>query len=538
MINKQVNIQLVDDQLRVYLQDSEDSDLIDLIKENKADLISFIRQHSLTNQLVNRGNAKEGYDLSHKETGKYHLGQLLSKTLAPEIDREIGGLNMAQFIRFDALDEPRFHQALRTLVGRHDLLRARFEKIDGVVRKIIEPLERFEFKVEIIDFSEIIDSSKELEIAVPKLVEASFDFSQPLWRAKLFRLHDGYQFCFVINHMIADMFSLHTLKTDFIELYHKGNDANLHPIELSARFISAWEKSLQEGANGAVTKAYWQSKLKGQLPTFLLKEWYQDPDQVHIPRGYWEHIKYEANIYYRDVTEEELRPLKGYMHRISTHDGSLYRVILRGADYEKIEKFTRKSSVSNLIMAALYLVLQQISRSNDLIIGFEKSLKELKFQDTTGWLSNTLLVRLTLSEDMTLHELMLLVKDTLMESFKYQTYPFDKVLEAQDISVDAIGGLSFNMERIESTDISLNLKEGKVNDIRPSYFDIDCFTGVYGNGLVFLLRYKTHLFDENQMEHFGQLINKTLLLLVERPEAQVSEISDYLSKGALISKAV
>lgn len=81
-------------------------------------------------------------------------------------------------------------------------------------------------------------------------------------------------------------------------------------------------------------------------------------------------------------------------------------------------------------MAAWAILLSRLSRQNDLIIGtLTANRGRQEIENLIGFFVNTLALRVILSEEMTVEELLMQVKEKVLKAQEYQDVPFEKIVE-------------------------------------------------------------------------------------------------------------
>jgi amino acid adenylation domain-containing protein/non-ribosomal peptide synthase protein (TIGR01720 family) len=159
-----------------------------------------------------------------------------------------------------ALDGDALAAALRAVIGGHEMLRARFEQIDGTWRQRVAPDDGLPLVD--IDCRDAPDPLVHLGRAADQL-NADCDLaSGPLFRAARFKLPDGERLLLVAHHLVIDGVSWRILLDDLAAAYEAAQTGR--PVTLAATDpFAAWAARLAghaATATGALAdRGYWQA---------------------------------------------------------------------------------------------------------------------------------------------------------------------------------------------------------------------------------------------------------------------------------------
>jgi amino acid adenylation domain-containing protein/non-ribosomal peptide synthase protein (TIGR01720 family) len=176
----------------------------------------------------------------------------------------------------DEVDEAALRTALAALVGQHDALRMRFERLDGVWQQDNAPSEPSAL-LHRHDLSDVDDAGRDAAVrAVAERVHAGFDLARgPLLQAALFDLGAGRRpvLFLAVHHLVVDGVSWRVLLADLDTAYRQavaGEPVHLGPKTTSFR---DWARRLTEhAAAGGLDDelGYWRTTARGvdaTLPT-------------------------------------------------------------------------------------------------------------------------------------------------------------------------------------------------------------------------------------------------------------------------------
>ena len=305
------------------------------------------------------------------------------------------------------LDKSTFDKAVHQMVSRHEILRTRFVRSEGVVQQVILSPDEATFQPD-----DVIEAGSEAEIqaAMGKAQQHTFDlYDSPLFRIQSYRLSDGdYRILLVMHHIITDGYSAGILLEELKDLYLQalnGSTSGMEPLHSQYRDYVRWQDNYLRSPEGQRHQAYWLSALRGcQLPVSFYDGGKDLPS--------------ESNI------------------RIShTLDGQLYQ---RMDQAIKRDHLTRPV----LMMGALILLLNKLSGQRDIILtvpvtGRESaSLNGLEITGLAGLFSNTLFIRNVVDREMTVMTFLQRVHAGFIKDLGAAAYPAGKLLEELGIQPD------------------------------------------------------------------------------------------------------
>jgi NRPS condensation-like uncharacterized protein len=166
------------------------------------------------------------------------------------------------------LDRGALKRSLEELVRRHEVLRTRFEAVEGEPWQVIEK----ELKLELpeIDLSGV--AGEELEAETERRVQedagTAFDLKNgPLLRVKLLRQGER-EHVLVVNmhHVVSDGWSVGVLVREvsaMYQAYSSGKESPLEELEIQYADYSAWQREWLVGEVLEEQLGYWKKELEG-----------------------------------------------------------------------------------------------------------------------------------------------------------------------------------------------------------------------------------------------------------------------------------
>ncbi|HZM81961.1 MAG TPA: amino acid adenylation domain-containing protein [Candidatus Limnocylindrales bacterium] len=293
-------------------------------------------------------------------------------------------------VRLDGtVDETALRKAFDDLAQRHEALRTIFPTVGGEAVQLITPDSRIVF--ETADAATVEEADRILDEAA----QQPFDLALgPLLRPLLVRIAGGdHRLLLHVHHIIVDGWSMGLLVRDLVNLY-SGAMTNASPVAPYREFV-AWQDARLESAEASTMRDYWRQRLAGPLGVVRLPG--DRPRPAHRGTG-------------GDVV--------GFT--FPAH------VVNRMRDLGQ----TLRVTPYMVLLATFGVLLRRYSDETDVIVASPMANRLRKeFEDTIGYLGNTVPMRLDLSTDPTFTELLDQVRTVALEAFSNQDIPFDMIVE-------------------------------------------------------------------------------------------------------------
>ncbi|HSJ26983.1 MAG TPA: condensation domain-containing protein, partial [Acidimicrobiia bacterium] len=167
-----------------------------------------------------------------------------------------------------SLDAASLEIALRTLLDRHESLRARIETRSGIPVQSLRAASEFTLETAFLDDTRDDVLSKEIN----RLISEPFDLaSDPLFRATLIHVGDDDQVLVVVaHHIVCDGLSMGILASELGPAYaaaRSETQPDLPELELTYADVAQWQIDTQPGANDL---RYWDETLTADLQPLRL----------------------------------------------------------------------------------------------------------------------------------------------------------------------------------------------------------------------------------------------------------------------------
>ncbi|PCH93847.1 MAG: hypothetical protein COB85_06335 [Bacteroidetes bacterium] len=501
---KQVKISLVNEKLKVTAPKGKLTPNIKAeISQRKKELSEFLKEvsdNSTDDKRIQPIPLQDHYELSHSQYRLWVLSQFEESSVA---------YNMFGAYVFDGeLDDKAFGKAFGSMIDRHESLRTVFVTVDGEPKqKILSPGSEG-FTLNLLNLSQ----EKHPEAAAKKLAQTEsltpFDLAEgPLIRGKLLQLSsEKHVFMFTLHHIICDGWSLGILANELLTLYHSYTSGEVSPLVLlniQYKDYALWQNNLLSSQHIEKHRDYWLHKFKGEIPV------------IELP------------------TDHPRPP-------VQTFAGSLYKFSIGKEETKRLKLLSQQHSVT-LFMSLLALVkilLYRYTGQKDIIVGSPIAGREhVDLSSQIGLYVNTLALRDHLTGEDNFEEVLAKIKQTTLEAYNHQVYPFDSLVDSlsmeHDLSRSALFDVMIVLQNAESKSEGLiELKNIKVSEFESEHvnskFDIT-FNFTEEEQIIGNIEYNTDLFNEESIERLCRHFNSILKKAITQPKEKIKDI-DYLLK--------
>ncbi|ARL57250.1 non-ribosomal peptide synthetase [Burkholderia pseudomallei] len=307
--------------------------------------------------------------------------------------------HMSGAVRLDGpLNREVLQRALNRIVMRHEALRTCFAREEGEPIQVIQP--HADLTVSYHDLREAEQTEQRAKDLSQAHASAPFDLSRDLpVRVLLLQLEDDAHVVQVVMHHIAsDGWSVGVFLQELSALYgsfiaEQGDP--LAPLPLQYADYAAWQRRWL--ASGQLEKqgAFWQTNLSG-APTLL------------------------------ELPTDRPRPPK------QSHAGASVEVKLGAALSERVKRLSQRHGVTPYmtLLSSWAAVLSRLSGQEEVVIGSPVAGRNrTEVEPLIGFFVNTLALRLDLSSEPTVGELLKRTKAQVLSAQAHQDLPFDQVVE-------------------------------------------------------------------------------------------------------------
>lgn len=387
--------------------------------------------------------------------------------------------------------------SLAAVVRRHEVLRSRFETVDGA------PLLRADVAVppmDVVDLSGLPadERAAELERRIHEHAAAPFDLARgPLFRATLLRL-DAAELAALLNmhHIVSDGWSMGVLARDWSALYNAAIHGHADPLPaLTIQYAdyAAWQRG---HLSVACQIDYWRTQLAGA------------PALLELPT---------------DRPRPAVQRFTG--DTLTVHyDAALGRSLKQLADQSGV-------SLYMLLLAAFAVLLMRHSGQRDIVVGSPTANRaRSEVEPLIGFFVNTLVLRLPLGADQPFADFLATVRARALEAYAHQDVPFEQLVEElrpqRNLSYAPLFQVMFSLQNTPPVTPELAGVEVAEIAVRQGMakFDLTLSVTERADGLEAAFEYATDLFDRGTIERLAAHYRTLLAGIVAAPAASVDRL--------------
>ena len=365
----------------------------------------------------------------------------------------------------------KLESCISKILNTHDAFKTYFSiENEDVVQKLVD----------IIDFKLPVYEYKNEDFIKP------FDLSKaPLIHIELNHYEDKYLLQLDIHHIICDGASISIFAKELCDLY---NDIEINPSPIDYIDYAVSEKINEED------KEFWTSQFKDGVPL------------LNMP------------------TEFERMSSKSY------EGSNIYKTL----ESSQILEVCKDLNVTPymFLLACFYVLLYKYTMQNDIIVGTPVAARPSpELSNIIGMFVNTLPLKQTIQSTSKFSDFLSLVKNTCLEAYNHQTYPFDDLVRNLNVSRDTSRSPMFDVLFTYESGGKPTFKLGEetveylIPDNNTSKFDFSLEITPNNENFELRLEYCTKLYGKNFMKvllsSYINIINTVLNTL----DIQISKIN-------------
>lgn len=484
-------ISLKDDNLKLsFPDDFSNPDLLERIKINKSSLINFLVNETRIAPTLKQTDFKA----TPGQKGLWFLSQFEEGSNAYHITTVfdlIGKVN------------PNFlEKSFQILMDRHEILRTTFySDEEGELYQQIH--EKGELNLDF-NYLKEQDFSRQEEL-LETYGNALFDLEKDsLFRSVLIKIDEkDYILSLTLHHIISDGWSVSVLIKELLHIYDqlsKGGNVVLPDLKIQYKDYAVWQRD--RVSKMELSRSYWKDKLSGELP---------------------------------------MLDLLGYQTRppVKTYVGNRVLLSIDKSKVEKWKKICNQNSATLFmgLLTGLNAVLFRYTSQQDFIIGTATAGRiHQDVINQIGFYVNTLPIRAKVTSESSFLDLLAEVRESTLEAFEHQEYPFNAILEDIDIRRDASRSPLFDCMLVlqNNEKISIESKRLKViqrdNVSKTSKYDISfVFTENKDGDLNLELEYNAGLYQQDFMKQLGSHYINLMNVMVVNVNLPICSL-EYLSE--------
>jgi amino acid adenylation domain-containing protein/FkbH-like protein len=400
-----------------------------------------------------------------------------------------------------SLDVAALEHCLARIVQRHEVLRTHFAIVDGSAVQRIAP--HLAVPLPRIDLRGLSESSQQLEVQrlITQEAQQSFDLSTgPLLRVTLLCLApEEHVLMLTMHHIISDGWSLGVLVQEVsarYQAYITDTPAALPELPIQYADFAHWQRQWLQGEVLQSQVDYWKEQLAGAPPLLELPTYHPRP-------------------------------------AIQSFRGSYLSFGIPAALSQKLEELSRQHGVTLFmtLLGAYAILLSRYSGQQDMVIGSPIANRNRgETENLIGFFVNTLALRIDLSGDLTVEQLLERVRKVALGAYAHQDLPFEKLVEElqpqRSLSHSPIFQLMFILQNapMEALDLQDLQLESWGNETTVAKFDLTLYLEETSNGLVGSWEYNSDLFEQENIERLNIHFQMLLEGIVAEPEQQIQDL--------------
>ncbi|MFG1645415.1 amino acid adenylation domain-containing protein [Amycolatopsis sp. NPDC049252] len=395
------------------------------------------------------------------------------------------------------LDRAALGRTLTEIVRRHEALRTSFPAEDGLPYQVVAP--PAELPVAVVDVSGAPDAEEQARRLVESGIGERFDIEAgPLLRALLVQVGaDDHLLSLDVHHIVCDYWSFSVFARELAALYEAFTQDRPSPLpELPVQYPEFAQHQAGWLEQGLLDDqvAYWERRLAG-LPVLQLPTDHPRP-AVQRFRG--------ARLT-STVDPEFAGVLRSFA---ADHQATLFMALLAG----------------------FAVTLQRYTGLDDVPVGAPVANRtHSDLENLIGLFANSVVLRVDLSGEPDVRELLNRVRATTVDAYQNQVAPFEALVSRlgtrRDLSHNPLFQVMFTLEtaapRIDLAGLAI---EPLAIEPGSEHFDLTVFWNEGGGDLTVTFRYNTDLFEEATIRRLWEHYQVVLRAMVADPGTAVAEL--------------
>ncbi|MER9096184.1 condensation domain-containing protein, partial [Mesorhizobium sp. M0700] len=374
------------------------------------------------------------------------------------------------------LDRVAWQRSLDRLFARHEALRSVFVASEGKPRVEVLPPDAGLPVLEH-DLRDRRDAEAALLDLCHEEARTPFDLARgPLIRGRLIRMSDEqHVFLLTQHHIVSDGWSLGVLVRELSQLYRAfeaGQDDPLPPLAVQYPDYAAWQRRWLSGERLQKQAQYWRDTLSDA------------PARLALPT-------------------DRPRPAQ------QSYAGAAVPIVIDADLTRGLKRLSRQhgTTLFMTVLAAWAAVLSRLSGQDDLVIGVPSANRGRgEIEELIGFFVNTLALRLDLSGEPSVSELLERTRRTALAAQEHQDLPFEQVVEIVqpprhlDHTPLFQVMLAWQNNAVGSLDLPGLSVEAAGDGFDQVKFDLELSLGEHGEVIAGTFGYATALFDQATIE--------------------------------------
>ncbi|WP_338844425.1 amino acid adenylation domain-containing protein [Massilia sp. W12] len=391
--------------------------------------------------------------------------------------------------------------ALSELLRRHEVLRTVIKHDEQGPFQAIEAARPYVLAQHDLRSADLEQARAQALTLVKQAARLPFKLdSGPLFRAALYQV-DTRQWLFFLNahHIVIDGWSYSIVYDELFALYQAFSQGLPNPLPeptLQYADYTLWQHEYL-APQGPVLQTqlnYWKDKLSGNLPVLELPNDFPRPPR---PTFIGDSVRYRF-------------------------DGAVWRQLQQFAQHEGVTPFM-------LFAALLSVMLTRHAAQEELVLGMGVANRHrLEVEKLCGFFVNTLPLRIDLSANPGLRELLAAVKRDTLDAYSHQDLPLERLLKELDLERNMSHAPLFQsmlfFQNLPTLDLELpGLHVNPVKDLNAGVArtDLTFFALEIDGTLELYIEFATDLFTRQTVLAMAQRLQALARAALEQPEQPV-----------------
>ena len=395
------------------------------------------------------------------------------------------------------VNEQALKEAVRSLVNRHDALRAKFIN-EGQLQKFVPHVE---LDISTVDLTSLTATDRDTRVAETIREDAHTPFhlaEGPMVRAQLLKLTpDSWQLIFTAHHIVCDGWSTNVLLDELANIYNALNAGTSWslPAPMSFATYAQSQREFLSGPDGEKTEKFWLDQFREPVPLL-------------------------------DLPVDHPRPA------VREFQGATYRTRIGADAYNSLKKMGAKQKCTLFVtlLSGFQMLLNRLSGQDDIVVGIPTAGQSL-LEDAilVGHCVNFIPLRGKLKGDPTAAQFLTNTKQTMLAGYEHQNYTYGRLVRKLQIPRDPsrlpLTEVQFNLERV-GDDMKFDGFDAEADPNPKSFVNFDIFLNVVESkdGLMLDCDYNTGLYDEATIARWLSHYETLLLGMVENVDRPVSRL--------------
>ena len=473
-----IRIDLEDGDLILHFDGEIETDLVSAIKNNKAEIINYIKKKNFNNEIV-KTEPKEDYAVTHIQKSIW---------LHSQFDDASAAYNIPLITEVQDINMNILSAAVAELIKRHESLCTVFRLNElGEVRQVILPAESLPYTIDLKKF----ETEEQCYNYIYQDNLSTFDLEKaPLFRIQLLQVSDRKLLFYLnIHHIICDAWSVEILKQELFEMYEKrmqNRESVLPALDIQYKDYAEWLIK-QSDAKYEIQENFWNSKLEYITDTDLLSSKKRPKYRTYNCKTLQTFISQDLKKSLTDLCTESQSTL-----------------------------FAGLSSVFRLLIS-------KYTGSDDVIIGTPYANREnSELQHQIGCFINVLPFHNTINPLLGFDKIIQTERDAFYEVLKMKDFPFDEWLVKNKVNrgvsrnpiFDIV--VSFNNINRVHLEESEQISSDEITELNswPSKFDITVNFQEADHGLFMNISYNNDIYDDYSIKqiirHYKVLLSRVI----------------------------